>query len=592
MRRRLLFTLLVAAVGLAACTTVPVVSKPQVVRTLGAVQPPAPDVSAPVKGAEPRAIVAGFLANNASSDSHHLAARAFLTPEANNRWSDTTVTVISDTPPPQLSIPDANNKITVTGSPVGSIDQNGIYAPLQVVGSSSSKALTFGLVKVNGEWRIDQLQNGLLITYSQFQLFYQSPRTVYFYDQDEQHLVPDPRYTALRDSGELASWLMTQLVQGARPELQVATTTELPAQADPRRVTVTPGTVMKVEIPGASQLAAETRERLATQVALTLEPALNGGAVTITDGGRAVLIPPINSVVFTADTFASAVAPPAVVPALYYLNPSGAVIDANTGIPLSGPLGTGTPYKFTSIGLASLSATTNTDQLLVAGTVGAPGQQVLFLGATTGDLHQVAGIHGDLTRPAWAPDRDEVWVAAGTELFRTSTVGAHANVAERIQITNGSDKITLPIVALRLSPEGSRVAIVLQKPGAPGEAPVDQIWLGSVVRASGSVQVSNLTLVSPAGVTIADVAWNDALKLFAVGHNINGGSNVYEVQSDGSLWTPRGIPSLPAAPDSITVAESAVASVSAQNAIWVQTGGLWVSPRGGTVPGTNPIYVE
>lgn len=565
-----------ALIVLTGCTGVPSSSRPEIITSLGAVQPVVPAAVTPQPGAEPRSIVAGFLANNATSDAHHLAARAFLTSEATNRWSDTTVTIVDS---PQVGNPNNDNKVTVTGRLVGTIDGSGIYTPsLQGDGRGGGGApvsLTFGLKQNNGQWRIDTLQNGLFISDSQFQGFYQQ-RTVYFYDQAEEHLVPDPRFSSLQDPTLLATWLMAQLAEGARADLQSATNTELPAQTDPRRVTAALGPVIKIEIPGASQLAPGTRDRLAAQVAMTLLPVASGTTISITDGGRAVTIPR-SGVTFTSTIFSDAIAPANEIPPLYYINDRGLVIGPD-GTALPGPLGNG-QYDMNAVGLARINGSAT---LLVAGTVGRAQAQTLYLGTDTGPLHPTS-VTGVLSRPAWVPNQPEVWIGAAKTLYRVTTSGA----ARIVEIATTSGKLSGQITAVRFSPEGARIAIVLRTADNLG-----QIWLGSVVRADNSVRVSNLQQISPQGATITDIAWNDQLKLFAVGRDIGGLPNVYELQSDGSLWTPRGIPNLPGAPDSITVAENVVASVSVANTVWIQRGGSWVSPAGGTTHGSNPVYLE
>ena len=81
-------------VTLTACAGVPERSAPEKVRAIGgstATPVPAP---APQPGADPRAIVLGFLAANVSSLPDHNAANGFLTPEARNTWLDSPVTVV------------------------------------------------------------------------------------------------------------------------------------------------------------------------------------------------------------------------------------------------------------------------------------------------------------------------------------------------------------------------------------------------------------------------------------------------------------------------------------------------------------------
>jgi hypothetical protein len=121
------------------------------------------------------------------------------------------------------------------------------------------------------------------------------------------------------------------------------------------------------------------------------------------------------------------------------------------------------------------------------------------------------------------------------------------------------------------------------------------VWVGAVVRSPAQVRVDSLEQITPQGIAIKDVAWNDALKLFVIGRVVSSGeTNIFEVQVDGSLWTPRNISGLPSAPDSITVAENQVAWVSAGQAIWVQRAGSWANPGpiNGQTNGTNPVYLE
>jgi hypothetical protein len=122
-----------------------------------------------------------------------------------------------------------------------------------------------------------------------------------------------------------------------------------------------------------------------------------------------------------------------------------------------------------------------------------------------------------------------------------------------------------------------------------------QVWVGSVVRNQAQVRVDSLEQITPQGIAIKDVAWNDSLKLFVIGRAVSSGdTNIFEVQVDGSLWTPRNITNLPQAPDSITVAENQVAWVSAGTTVWVQSAGSWANPGpgNGQTNGVNPVYLE
>jgi hypothetical protein len=565
--------LIAAVTALCACTGVPRSSSPEVIQSVP-VQPAQPAAVAPQPGDEPRIIVQNFLINNATNDDHHSGARAFLTPEEKNRWSDSTQTTIVDNPQVGNYL---DGSVPITGHIIGTIDQTGSYTPSLPGDGSGVRGTPFslqvGLKQVDKQWRIDTLPNGLVISSSQFSQYYQQ-YVVYFYDQSEQRLVPDPRYSNLTDPTQLATWLMTELV--GQP--QSALSTALPTIANPTQIKVVIGSTLRIELPGAGQLDSATRDRMAAQVALTLDQAAKGTPMSITDGGKPVTIPSLHTSTFTAADFSAQVNPVKPSPPLFFIR-QGGVIDSN-GRPLAGGLGSGA-YGLRSV---ALKATPGTTRLLVAGESGTPTRSRLLLGTAPGSLKQTTVV-GALSRPAWVPDVDEVWVGDGKTLDRVTAAGK----VSAVQVTAGTGTVTGRIIAVRLSPEGARVALVVAADDGSS-----QVWLGTVVRSTNSVRVSGLFAISPLGIAISDVAWNDPLKLFTIGKEISSGDpSVFELYCDGSFWTSRGIGNLPQAPDTITLAPTVVAAVSAGNTVWEQQGGTWVSVTGaGTTDGTAPIYVE
>jgi hypothetical protein len=577
MTRHLLIPVLAGlAVLLTACTGVPKSSSPQVVRPVDVASPTSPLVNTPALNADPRTMVVDFLAANGLIDDNHAAARGFLTADANSRWSDTTVSVVDS----QQVGTFRDGAVSVSARKLGTVSASGIYTPvLEGDGTGGVvEPFSFRMKKVGGQWRIDALASGLILNSGEFQALYQQ-RKIYFYDRTERHLVADPRFTALTDRAQLARWLLGQLIAGPRPELQEAWTPELPAQSDPRRVAVVLGSPTTIEVPGASQLSAATRDRLAGQLALTLDQVVPGSVMTILDGGKPVTIS-LAGTRFTASPFTAAVNPPNPAPALFYIR-SGAVVDA-AGKPLQGALGTGR-YGLTSVALASQAAS---EDLLAAGTSGPASDARLLVGSELTGLHNT-GLHGPLSRPTWAPTLNEMWIGDGSKVYRVTNGGHPTEVP-----VAGAGPLAGRVTALRFSPEGTRIAMVLTARDA-GSA---QVWVGSVVRtpAQAQVRVDSLEPITPQGIAVTDVAWTDQLKLFVIGRQLSGPgqNNVYEVQVDGSLWTPRKVVNLPGAPDSITVSENVPAWVSVDGTVWVQTGGSWSSPGDKTTFGDNPTYLE
>jgi hypothetical protein len=368
------------------------------------------------------------------------------------------------------------------------------------------------------------------------------------------------------------------MVNGPRPELQNAVNTDtLPAQTEASRITVTLGTPTKVEIPGSSQLAGAVRARLAAQVSQTLRETLAERAMTITDGGRPVSIPQVGTS-FTASQFGSATGPPSPDPDVYYL--LNGRVQNEAGKRLSGPLGDG------SVVLSSLAAHRDEGTLVVAGVQGSGNQARLVVGNQRVGVRPTP-VHGALTRPAFAPGTDEVWIGDGPRLFRVEISGTHG-VVSPVAIPSGAGGGR--IVAIRLSPEGSRIAIVF----AGATAGSASLYIGSIVRGSGQVRVDTLTLISPEGVSVLDVGWLDSLKLFAIGSFTGSAEGrTFQTGVDGSEWANSTISNLPNAPDSVTAATAAPVWVSENNLVWQQGGTQWVSPVStGQTPGTMPIYLE
>ena len=577
-RRAIAAVAILGAATVSGCTGIPASSQPEVITTVAGGEPAPTLAITPQPDSAPRQIVDDFLTACRYAERSHAAARGFLTSAEVQRWNDTTVTVLDAL---QIGNFTANTStsgsVVVTGRKIGAVNTNGVYTPeLKGNGSGGDVAtFQFTLKQVGGQWRIDdQSQAGVIMDEANFQSVY-ATRALYFFSLGEQHLVPDLRYTPINDPQLLASWMLSQLAVGPRPDLQTAVR-EMPAQADPTRVGVLSfGSPTKVLIPGAAQLDASDRNHLAAQLAVTLQPVAS--QISIVDSGTAVQVPQTGGTTFTAADFSAELGTSRDEPAPYYLANDGHIYD-RTGTALPGRANG--QYELTSVALRGTDPAT----MQVAGTAGAkPG---LYVGTAAAGLRQVRlpGT-GQLSRPAWAPDADELWIGDGAALIRVTADGRA--VAVTVSTPNGG--AVGRVAAVRFSPEGTRIALVLETPDG-----ASRIWVGSVVRTdSGAVSVDDLEPISPQGVAIKDIAWNGQLKLFATGHDVTSSEpNIYEVQVDGSVWTPRSNGNLPGQADTITIAENQVAWVSTGTTVWEQRAGEWVSPKGGQTPGTNPVYTE
>ncbi len=560
---------------LAACSGVPSSSAPEVIRsnTLG---PPEPAVvSRPPQGAQPRAIVQGFLAANLSTaDDKHAAAKQFLTTDARTKWSDSPVNVVADNY--QVGLFDPNsNQLTVTAERLGTIDSSGIYAP-SVHGDGTASdplPLSFTLEQENGQWRIDSLQPGVLITESELEQSYQA-HPLYFLDPSAQRLVADPRYSPLIGQ-PLAAWLLSQLIAGPRPELTQAVI-KLPDQFTAATARIVAGSPTVVELPGSSQLDSEARQRVAAELAATLNSA-QLSTFRITDGKRPVAVSGLPDP-FGASDFGPALGI-GTVPLAFFVADDGTVHGAD-GQPLRGPLGA----KGTALTSVALAQDANgADDYPVAGIAGPPETSRLLVGTRQTGLHDSGVRAGPLTRAAWAPGQPELWVGNGPTLWRVPTGSGPSQVA----LPNGQAGT---VKAVSLSRDAVRIALVLG--GADGSA---EVYVGTVERASKTaVTIDKLVSVTPSDVDVSDVAWNDDTTLYVVG-TAGQSYGVWSVRSDGSVWTERSRINLPSAARQIAAAPNQFPWVSAGGAIFVQRTNTWTSPFGAsdiTVRGTSPTYLQ
>ena len=573
--RTLVAVLAALTVALTACAGVPERSAPERVRAIGgSTATPAPTPS-PQPGADPRAVVLGFLAANVSSLPDHNAAKGFLTPEARNNWRDSPVTIVDSY---QVKLPDpATDSVTVTANRVGTLDENGIYRTVEQADSSIQRS--FGMKQVNGQWRIDRLSSpGLLILLSDFLVNYHM-HPLYYFDLGQKHLVPDPRYSPLADQS-LATWLLEQLLSQPRLELQQAVLT-IPDAVNAKNATVTIDAASQlyvVELPGSSRLDSNSRRRLAAQVASTFNNAL----VTITDNHREVSIPGITGP-FAETDFQSAFGVIHDRPA-FYVNDAGMVLD-QTGKVLEGPLGHRS-YDLSSI---SLAGNPGASDLRAAGVAGSTGRSTLLIGSRKAGLHNVGLAAGPMSRPAWAPGLSEVWLGYGGNLMRVPTSGASSGAPSQVAIT-GRGNLTGPITAVRFSPDGTRIALVIGGPGGGAQCAV-----GTVERNGSNARIDNLVPVTPSDMTVTDVAWNDGTTLYVSGRTDPSDYGVWSVESDGSAFSKRPSSNLPATPESIAAASGELPWVASGGGVFIQRSDHWTAPFGvidATVRGRSPIYLE
>jgi len=564
----LLPALVAALVVLPACSTVP--SSSPTVQITQVPTRPAEEVGieplSPEPGATPEEIVRGFIDAAASTRPGHPVAREHLAPEPAGSWSDEAgITVIS---PDYATVTTPSGAVAVTANLIGTVDERGVFA----VGGAGIFTREFTVEQVDGQWRISDPPDGLIILEPDFARLYDE-RVAYFLDPTGQRVVPDPRLLITGAAQPTA--LVQRVLDGPSGALSAGVRNPLTGVELVSAVEVN-GQNAVVDLTGLPGDPAPVLPEICAQLVWTLvQPQLRIRTLEIRVDGEPVDVEGVPDQQ-TREDWASF--DPEAVPLEgvgHYLS-GGALHTVNTGAPAPGPAGTGV-YGLSS---AAVAADPRTGDLsFLAGVQRNASGATLFAGNYEGELAAVVS-GATLSAPTVAATRLEAWVVRnGVDVVRVPAGGAPQSV----------NAPTLPGLGiagvLRLSPDGVRAALVVE--GPLGRA----LYVGTVVRAdTGAVELRDLRGIAPSLSQVVDVAWQDSATLLVLAGEDR--TAPYSVGVDG--WGLSTMPSngLPSPPESIGAAPTRAPLVDAGGTIWRLSGGTWVTLVRGQepLPGTAPFY--
>lgn len=177
------------AVVLAACAGLPVSGPVKLGRTVAeAGEEPAVSFSPdePIPGMTPQQVVEGFIDAGTGPRNDWGIARLFLTEDSD--WNPSAgVTVY--TPGQRAVVETQEGEVSVTVSQEASVDDIGAYA----TASGQPIALTYRLKQVDGEWRISEAPDGIVLDRNRFASVYRD-YSLMFFDPSFTYLVPDERW--------------------------------------------------------------------------------------------------------------------------------------------------------------------------------------------------------------------------------------------------------------------------------------------------------------------------------------------------------------------------------------------------------------
>ncbi|MGK4581099.1 LpqB family beta-propeller domain-containing protein [Kitasatospora sp. HPMI-4] len=497
-------------------------------------------------------LLTGFLDASSADEPEYTTASKYLSAAARSqhRWNpDAGVTVLVKAPSRLITEPKSDDlriDVPVTGTKVGQIDAAHTYRA--VANEPYQEKFTFVKEKDGpdkGEWRIDQLPNGLIVDQTGFRNGYRATHR-YFYSTPDPSagaqqpvLVPDPIYLRRRTDPLTAA--ARALADGPSAWLGKAVYSAFNGAKLVGDVSVNDSRVIsaKVDVP---DFGAQPKlcQQMASQLYFTLLDQQGKGQVDRLDlsgakGGCSVNAAQAQSVA----PGGLAVGGPAAgaqsaAPQAYYLSDTGKLMQtqgAGEGTPVLGELGQpkqGQP-QIGSVAVrrdGTMAAAVSADQrqLFVAG-LGANGK----LGSPV--LTSSAQPNQGLTSPSW-DGRGDLWVVDRDP------------AASKVLMVRGRSVVPVSIgglgartvQALKMSSDGVRVALVLVD-GSGARTLVVGLVEHSGTSAAPAAAITGLRPVAPLLSEIASVSWADTDQLLVLGKEPGKLQQLHYVGTDGSQNT-------------------------------------------------------
>ncbi|GAB2685468.1 LpqB family beta-propeller domain-containing protein [Thalassiella azotivora] len=579
---------LVAAVSaalLTACATMPtdgpVVEGRSGAEDLAGLSVIAPE---PARGASPLQIVQGFV--NAAvatelsggTERAYTTARSFLTSRRAASWQPDAGTVVYTGASPDYDVadagavpgpdgaqadgPDADRAVvTVSVGVAGTIDPGGRWTAAP---PGTTRETTMTVVREDGQWRVDEVPDGVLVAESYLGLTY-SAHDLHFLEPTRQLMVRETRWFPRRASN--ATVLTRELLAGPSPWLSGAVVNAFPEGtrlAPPGSVRIEDG-VASVDLTAEALDASPDRRALMLgQLRATLLPVSGVDDVVITVNGGPIEVPVVPaglSAEAPVDPRAVALAGDTIV-----LGAVGGAVEPVPDLPSLAGLGPSHPavshprqlVEVPERRFAVLTAQRSQLRVLARGEVEVPPPSVTA---------------ADLTLPSFDP-YGWVWTAAAVSDGSVAAVGPDGGVSRVSAPWLAGERVS----SLRLSRDGARALVTSTAPDGRGR-----------VRVAGVVRDDDLvpTALSPEGPLVVaphlevvqEAAWLAPGQAAVLGRSVDGSDVRVHLLRIGSP----SMSSLSHAPGAVGLAGGngpGSVLVWTVDGVLEQAGATWVPARG------------
>jgi hypothetical protein len=499
---------LVVVAALAGCVGIPTSGGVQAGPLIGTQVNPEFVVlpSGPQLGATKEQILADFMQAVRGPQNDYAIAREFLSTDLALKWKPDASALIRTTS--AVTTPGvASDTLDYSVTSKAYVDETGRY----IEQDAATQTLQFGFTKENGEWRISQAADGIVLSQSSFNVGF-TEQALFYFDPSFNYLIPDVRWFPSRATVSLriarallagpAAWLQQGVVSTAFP---VATT------LGSRTIQISAGTAIVDLSKEALAASPQDRDRMRQQFLATLAPTLGVSTVVMTVGGIALPTPD------QAGT--AAVVNPSVESAVLVGTPTAFGFAADSGI---------TPIDRVSAvvtGVGATTATLSSDHRYAAFL--SSGGAAFVAGAATSGPGRTLDARAGLTAPTIDPFL-YLWSAQSASAASLTSFDFEGN-EHPVQSGLSPDA---RIISMALSRDGTRMLLYLSTANGP------ELRIAGIIRGTANAPVrlgDPLTLSVPSGKPIS-AAWVDDRTVASVSTGADGADvTVFQVGGPSTL---------------------------------------------------------